>query len=49
VLAHRGAGSLAPENTLAALRVGVEHGFRSVEFDARAPLDDIPVLMQTPR
>jgi glycerophosphoryl diester phosphodiesterase len=45
VLAHRGAGSLAPENTLAALRVGVEHGFRAVEFDAMAPLDDVPVLM----
>lgn len=45
VLAHRGAGTLAPENTLAALRVGVEHGFRAVEFDAMAPLDDVPVLM----
>jgi glycerophosphoryl diester phosphodiesterase len=45
VLAHRGAGSLAPENTLAALRAGVEHGFRAVEFDAMVPLDDVPVLM----
>ena len=45
VLAHRGAGMLAPENTLAALRVGHEHGFRAVEFDAMAPLDDVPVLM----
>ena len=45
VLAHRGAGKLAPENTLAALRVGVEHGFRAVEFDAMVPLDDVPVLM----
>jgi glycerophosphoryl diester phosphodiesterase len=45
VLAHRGAGTLAPENTLAALHVGHERGFRAVEFDAMAPLDDVPVLM----
>lgn len=45
VLAHRGAGFLAPENTLAALRTGFEHGYRAVEFDAMAPLDDVPVLM----
>lgn len=48
VLAHRGAGTLAPENTLAALRVGFERGFRAVEFDAMAPLDDVPVLMHDP-
>lgn len=48
VLAHRGAGSLAPENTLAALRVGFEHGYRAVEFDAMAPLDDVAVLMHDP-
>ena len=45
VLAHRGAGVLAPENTLAALRVGYEHGYRAVEFDAMVPLDDVPVLL----
>lgn len=48
VLAHRGAGTLAPENTLAALRVGYERGFRAVEFDAMAPLDDVAVLMHDP-
>lgn len=48
VLAHRGAGALAPENTLAALRVGRAHGFRAVEFDAMAPQDDVPVLMHDP-
>lgn len=45
VLAHRGGGTLAPENTLAALRVGVEHGFGAVEFDAMTPRDDVPILM----
>jgi glycerophosphoryl diester phosphodiesterase len=45
VLAHRGAGTLAPENTLAALRFGHALGFRAVEFDATAPRDDVPVLM----
>jgi glycerophosphoryl diester phosphodiesterase len=48
VLAHRGAGTLAPENTLAALRVGYEHGFRAVEFDAMVPRDDVAVLMHDP-
>ncbi|HTN48479.1 MAG TPA: glycerophosphodiester phosphodiesterase [Burkholderiaceae bacterium] len=45
VLAHRGAGALAPENTLAALRIGWNHGFRAVEFDAMLPRDEVPVLM----
>jgi glycerophosphoryl diester phosphodiesterase len=45
VLAHRGGGTLAPENTLAAIRVGIEHGFRAIEFDAMLPRDDTPVLM----
>jgi glycerophosphoryl diester phosphodiesterase len=48
VLAHRGAGTLAPENTLAALQVGRAHGFRAVEFDAMVPRDDVPVLMHDP-
>lgn len=45
LLAHRGAGVLAPENTLAAMRVGRRHGFRGVEFDVMLSGDDIPVLM----
>ena len=45
VLAHRGGGTLAPENTLAALRVGLERGFHAVEFDAMLPRDDVPVLL----
>jgi glycerophosphoryl diester phosphodiesterase len=45
VLAHRGGGTLAPENTLAAIRVGLAHGFRAVEFDAMLPAGESPVLM----
>lgn len=45
VLAHRGGGVLAPENTLGAIRTGIAHGFRAVEFDAMLPADDTPILM----
>ncbi|MGB3428161.1 MAG: glycerophosphodiester phosphodiesterase, partial [Burkholderiaceae bacterium] len=45
VIAHRGGGTLAPENTLAAIRVGMEHGFRAIEFDAMLSGDDTPILM----
>lgn len=45
VLAHRGAGMLAPENTLAAIRVGHALGFRAVEVDARLTVDEVPVLI----
>lgn len=48
VLAHRGGGTLAPENTLGAIRVGIAHGFRAIEFDAMLPRDDTPVLMHDP-
>jgi glycerophosphoryl diester phosphodiesterase len=45
VFAHRGGGSLAPENTLAALAVGYQLGFRAVEFDVMLSSDEVPVLM----
>jgi len=45
VLAHRGGGTLAPENTLAAIRAGRARGFRGVEFDAMLAADALPVLM----
>ena len=48
VLAHRGGGALAPENTIAAIRVGLERGYRAVEFDAMLAGDDVPVLMHDP-
>jgi glycerophosphoryl diester phosphodiesterase len=33
-VAHRGAGKLAPENTMAAFRLGAAHGYRMFECDA---------------
>jgi glycerophosphoryl diester phosphodiesterase len=44
-IAHRGGGRLAPENTLAAMRVGRAHGFRMVEFDVKLSADGVAVLM----
>ena len=44
-VAHRGAGKLAPENTLAAMRVGFEHGYRMVEFDVKLSADGVPFLL----
>ena len=49
VLAHRGGGALAPENTVAAIRVGRAHGFHGIEFDAMLAADDVPVLMHDDR
>lgn len=48
VLAHRGGGTLAPENTLAAMRCGLAHGFRAVEFDVMLAADGVPVVVHDP-
>lgn len=45
IVAHRGAGTLAPENTLAAMRTARKRGFRGVEFDVMLARDGVPVLM----
>jgi glycerophosphoryl diester phosphodiesterase len=45
VLAHRGGGALAPENTLGAIRLGASLGFKGVEFDVMLAGDGTPVLM----
>lgn len=44
-VAHRGAGKLAPENTLAAFRLGAAHGWRMFECDAKLSADGVPFLM----
>jgi glycerophosphoryl diester phosphodiesterase len=45
VIAHRGAGLLAPENTLAALRLAASLGQRMVEFDVKLTADGEAVLL----
>lgn len=45
VLAHRGGGTLAPENTVAALKLGLQYGFKAVEFDAVLSADGMAVLL----
>ena len=44
-IAHRGAGKLAPENTLAAFRVGASHGYRAFECDVKLSRDGVPFLL----
>jgi glycerophosphoryl diester phosphodiesterase len=44
-IAHRGAGKLAPENTLAAFRVGAQHGYRAFECDVKLSADGVPFLL----
>jgi len=44
-IAHRGAGKIAPENTLAAMRAGYAHGYRMVEFDVKLSGDGVPFLL----
>jgi glycerophosphoryl diester phosphodiesterase len=44
-IAHRGGGTLAPENTLAGIRLAARMGFRAVEFDVMLSADGTPVLI----
>lgn len=44
-IAHRGAGKLAPENTLAAFRLGAAHGYRMFECDVKLSEDGVPFLL----
>ncbi len=44
-IAHRGAGKLAPENTLAAFRLGAAHGYRAFECDVKLSRDGVPFLL----
>ncbi|MDN6229008.1 MAG: glycerophosphodiester phosphodiesterase, partial [Enterobacterales bacterium] len=39
IIAHRGGGKLAPENTLAAIDIGAEYGHKMIEFDAKLSSD----------
>ena len=44
-VAHRGAGKLAPENTLAAFKLGASHGYRMFECDVKLSADGVPFLL----
>ncbi len=44
-IAHRGAGTLAPENTLAAFRLGASWGYRMFECDVKLSSDGVPFLL----
>jgi glycerophosphoryl diester phosphodiesterase len=45
LVAHRGAGKQAPENTLTAMRVGHAHGYRMAEFDVKLSADNVAFLL----
>jgi glycerophosphoryl diester phosphodiesterase len=45
VVGHRGALARAPENTLAAFRIGAALGADAVEFDVQRTADGVPVVM----
>lgn len=44
-IAHRGAGKLAPENTLAAFQLGAKLGYRMFECDAKLSSDGVVFLL----
>ncbi len=44
-IAHRGGGSLAPENTLAGIWLAARLGYRAVEFDVMLSADGNPFLI----
>jgi glycerophosphoryl diester phosphodiesterase len=45
VCAHRGAGKLAPENTLEAFEYGASFGHRMFEFDVKLSADNVSFLL----
>ena len=49
VFAHRCGGALAPENTLAGLRIAARMGARAVEFDVMLSADGSPWLLHDER
>ena len=45
LFAHRGGGVLAPENTLAAIRLGQSLGYSAHEIDVKLSRDGVPLLL----
>lgn len=44
-VAHRGGGTLAPENTLSSMRTGVKFGYKMAEYDVKLSQDGVAILM----
>lgn len=49
IIGHRGAGGLAPENTMAAMAAGITAGVDMLEFDVRLTKDQVPVAIHDGR
>jgi glycerophosphoryl diester phosphodiesterase len=45
IVAHRGGGKLAPENTLEGIRTGARLGLKMIEFDAKLSADNVVFLL----
>lgn len=45
MIAHRGGGRLAPENTLTGMRCGLTHGYTFVEYDVKLSRDNVLFLL----
>ena len=48
LFAHRGGGTLAPENTLAAFRLGQSLGYAGHELDVKLSRDGVAILLHDP-
>ncbi len=48
IIGHRGAAGLSPQNTVMALRAGMEAGADILEFDIRFTADKVPILAHDP-
>ena len=44
IIAHRGGGDCAPENTILGIETGKRYGIPAVEFDVMLSKDDVPML-----
>jgi glycerophosphoryl diester phosphodiesterase len=49
IVAHRGGGKLAPENTIEAIDVGAQLGLKMIEIDAKLSDDDVVFLLHDDR
>lgn len=49
LLGHRGAKRYAPENTLQAFDLALDHGCDGFEFDVRLTKDNIPIIVHDPK